>query len=87
MLPSRILSSTNAGFANVAGRSLLACVMALALLPGVAKVARGNRDCPPACVTCNANPKCGWYNNYCFCTIDPIMSTLGDIDVEDPILT
>jgi hypothetical protein len=87
MVRSRFPVRTQVSFVNALGFSLLLGSIIVAMSTGSAKVARANLDCPPACVTCNANPKCGWYNNFCFCTIDPIMSTIEDIPEDDPVLT
>ena len=87
MRPFRFPDRVTTGFFNAAGRSPLVCVIALVMSLGVAKIARAEKDCPPPCVTCNANPKCGWYNNFCFCTIDADVTVLSDMTAEDPVLT
>lgn len=87
MLPSGFPVRGNIRFADAAGRLLLACIIAPVMSLGVAKVSHAEKECPPPCVACNANPKCVWHGNFCFCTLDPDVIVLGDIDVDDPILT
>jgi hypothetical protein len=65
----------------------LGFAMAFVLLLGVAQAVRAELSCPPACVTCNANPNCGWFKGFCFCTIDPDKNVLSDVDAPDPVLT
>lgn len=96
MLPIRFPITVPVRFFNARGRAsrlagvvrpLLASAMALTLLLCAAEVAWAELSCPPECEACNANPKCVWHQNFCFCTIDADVTVLSDLDVPDPVLT
>lgn len=96
MLPTKFNIAIPIGLFNAPGRasrlagvvpSLIASAMVLTLLLGVTEVASAELSCPPECEACNANPKCVWHQNFCFCTIDADVTVLSDMDVPDPVLT
>ncbi len=85
MSTSRFAVWLNRRSTSVVGRWSLATATLLVLWLGGAEVARAEKDCPPACVTCRAKGG-AWVNNFCFLPIQPDKNVLSTLDIEDPIL-